>query len=438
MKFYEDFLKKKFKTIYLDYKTLQKADSITKVLKKHKITSAKMFCPLSSSIRTEFENIEQDAGIKIEFEHNPSIITPDDELKEFFEGKEHFSMTSFYIHQRKKLELLVEDGKPIGGKWSFDPQNRKKLPKNIELPEIFKPSVSKYVKEAISYVNQNFPDNPGDTDNFFYPVTFADSDKWLKDFLENRLQYFGDYEDAISSKHDFVYHSVLSPMLNNGLLSPEDVVSHAINRYKQEDISLNNIEGFVRQLVGWREFMRGMYLIRGSQLRKSNFWRFNRRIPSSFYTAQTSIEPLDITIKKVLNNSYLHHIERLMIIGNVMLLCEISPDEVYRWFMELFIDAYDWVMVPNVYGMSQYSDGGSMTTKPYISSSNYIHKMSDYPLDGWGEIWDGLFWRFVSKNKPFFAQNPRMKIMVNLLNKKSKEELKNHITIAEEFLEGMG
>ncbi|MDG1333264.1 MAG: FAD-binding domain-containing protein, partial [Crocinitomicaceae bacterium] len=203
---------------------------------------------------------------------------------------------------------------------------------------------------------------------------------------------------------------------------------------KEEDIPINSVEGFVRQIVGWREFIRGMYECKGQYSRTQNHWKFDRKIPVSFYEGTTGIDPVDDAIKKVLETGYCHHIERLMVLGNFMLLCEFHPDEVYRWFMELFIDAYDWVMVPNVYGMSQFADGGTFATKPYIGGSNYIKKMSNYGKGDWTATWDGLFWRFIDKHQDFFLSNPRMSMMVHSFNKMSPEKQEEHLTNADDFL----
>jgi deoxyribodipyrimidine photolyase-related protein len=197
------------------------------------------------------------------------------------------------------------------------------------------------------------------------------------------------------------------------------------------------LEGFIRQIIGWREFIRGMYDFRGTAERTKNFWQFDRKIPASFYDGTTGIVPLDITIKKVLQTGYCHHIERLMVLGNFMLLCEFDPDEVYRWFMELFIDAYDWVMVPNVYGMSQFADGGMMATKPYISGSNYLMKMSNYPKGPWQNIWDALFWRFMHVHRDFFTQNPRLGMLVRSFDKMTEEKQKHLLQTASDFLDGL-
>jgi deoxyribodipyrimidine photolyase-related protein len=209
----------------------------------------------------------------------------------------------------------------------------------------------------------------------------------------------------------------LSPLINSGLLDPKYILHESIEFYKKNNIPLNSSEGFIRQIIGWREFIRGVYICKGSEERTKNYWGFKRKIPKSFYNGTTGIDPIDDTIKKVNKSGYANHIERLMILGNFMVLCEFDPDEVYRWFMELFIDSYDWVMVPNVYGMSQFADGGLMSTKPYISSSNYIIKMSDYKKGDWSDIWDGLFWSFMDKQREFFKKNPRMRMLISSFDK---------------------
>ena len=200
---------------------------------------------------------------------------------------------------------------------------------------------------------------------------------------------------------------------------------------------MNSCEGFIRQIIGWREFIRGVYIAVGSKERVKNFWNFKRKIPSSFYSGDTGIEPIDDTIKKINESAYANHIERLMIIGNFMLLCEFDPDEVYRWFMEMFIDSYDWVMVPNVYGMSQFSDAGMMSTKPYISSSNYILKMSNYKKGDWCKIWDSLFWNFMDKQRRFFVKNPRMRMLISSFDKMEETKKITLLETADNYLKSL-
>jgi deoxyribodipyrimidine photolyase-related protein len=248
------------------------------------------------------------------------------------------------------------------------------------------------------------------------------------------MEKFGIYEDAIVAKADYLHHSVISPLVNIGLLNPQQVVDRVLELAPKYNIPLNSLEGFIRQIIGWREFIRIVYEREGTKQRTSNYWGFSRKIPPSFWNGTTGIEPIDQTIQKLLKTSYSHHIERLMILGNFMLLCEFDPDEVHRWFMEMYIDAYDWVMVPNVYGMTQFADGGLMTTKPYISGSNYLIKMSDYKKGKWCEVWDGLFWRFMHVHRDFFSKNPRLGMLLKTWDKMSEEKRAIHLNNVDNFL----
>jgi deoxyribodipyrimidine photolyase-related protein len=254
-------------------------------------------------------------------------------------------------------------------------------------------------------------------------------------FFEKRFYHFGAFEDAIVSSELVLHHSVLTPMLNVGLLTPNEIIDEALKFASENEVPINSLEGFVRQIMGWREFIRSIYHLHGNRERTTNFWNFNRKIPASFWNGTTGIEPIDQTIKKILESGYCHHIERLMVLGNFMLLCEFDPDEVYVWFMTLFIDAYDWVMVPNVYGMSQFADGGIFATKPYISGSNYILKMSDFKSGSWQKTWDGLFWNFMDRHRDFFLKNPRLGMLVRSWDKMSPEKREIHLNEAKSWFE---
>ncbi len=376
--------------------------------------------------------------LKLTLLDTPQFLTPCDWANAFFDDQKKPHMASFYTAQRKRMEILIDsDGGPMGGKWSFDTENRKKLPKNASVP--FPPnqttSPQTELKAATDWVTGTFPDNPGRTEHFIYPITHQAAEDWLADFLEEKLGRFGDYEDAISREHSIIYHSVLTPMLNIGLLTPRQIIDATLDHAQQNDVPINSLEGFIRQIIGWREFMRFMYAREGVTLRNGNFWEHEREMPKAFYTGDTGIEPVDHAIRSVLDQSYNHHIERLMVLGNFMLLCRIHPDAVYRWFMEMYIDAYDWVMVPNVYAMSQFADGGSFTTKPYISGSNYIRKMSDFPKGDWCQVWDGLFWSFIDWNREFFISQPRMAMMARQLDRMDSEKLNTHLNHASKFLD---
>ena len=332
--------------------------------------------------------------------------------------------------------MLDTEGKPVGGKWSYDVKNRKKYPKNKVPPSIKFVNISPAWRESTDYINNNFQNNPGTLSrNLIYPLNHQESQDWLHQFLKFRFYDFGSYEDSIVMDENILNHSLLSPLLNVGLLTPRYVLDQSLEFANNRDIPINSSEGFIRQIIGWREFIRGIYQFKSNFFQQRNFWGFERKIPSSFYDGSTGILPLDQTIKKVIDTGYCHHIERLMILGNFMLLCEFDPNEVYVWFMEMFVDSCDWVMVPNVYGMSQFADGGTFATKPYIGGSNYIRKMSDYPTGKWEQVWDGLFWRFIHKRQDFFKGNPRTSMMYHIYNRMPNEKRLIHIRNAEKFIE---
>ncbi len=374
--------------------------------------------------------------IKIKKFESPMFLNNSKDLELYFGSKSKYFQTDFYMQQRKKLDILLDEkGKPIGGKWSYDAENRLKYPKDKNAPEINFPAKNKFYDEAIIYVEENFSVNLGVISNtFIYATTHKESLDWLHQFFVKRFNEFGQYEDAIVDDENVLHHSLLTPMLNVGLLTPTQVINEAIDFSLENDIGLNSLEGFIRQIIGWREFIRGVYIHKGTKERTTNFWGFNKKIPASFYNGTTGIEPIDNTIKKLIATGYCHHIERLMLLGNFMLLCEFDPDEVYKWFMEFFIDSYDWVMVPNVYGMSQFADGGLMATKPYISGSSYVLKMSNFKKGSWCQIWDGLFWNFMDKQRIFFKSNPRIGMLVNMFDKMEADKKELHLLTADKFL----
>ncbi len=371
---------------------------------------------------------------------SPNFINTIEEVADFFNQKRTYFQTDFYIQQRKqRLILLQPNGKPIGDKWTFDAENRHKFPKSDVIPSHTLPTENEFIKEAKKYIEKHFFNNYGSCNTPFgslgaYPTTFSEAETWLQQFLIRRFNKFGIYEDAMVAQEPVLYHSVLTPMLNIGLLLPQQIIDEALAFANDNDVPLNSLEGFIRQILGWREFIRIVYQREGSKQRTRNFWNFSRKIPVSFYNGTTGIAPIDNVIQKLLRSGYNHHIERLMVLGNFMLLCEFHPNDVYQWFMEMYVDAYDWVMVPNVYGMTQFADGGLMTTKPYISGSNYLMKMSNYPKGNWQAIWDGLFWRFMHVHRSFFTQNPRLGMLVTTFDKMSKDKQTQHLQIAEAFL----
>jgi deoxyribodipyrimidine photolyase-related protein len=439
MKFYENYLLEKgFSVKYIEANEPE-ADIrlLIKQLDSLGFHSIKMIDPVDDWLLRRIKNSCHKLNIDLEILDSPMFLNTSKDLNHFFNpSKKKFFQTEFYKQERIKLKILVNtSGEPAGGQWTFDDENRKKFPKGKSVVGFQFSAPNKYTKEALAYTNQYFPDNLGYlNEEVNYPVGFTATEQWLQAFLRHRFAEFGVYEDAIVQNEMLLYHSLLTPMLNVGFITPSQIVEQTLAYSSTHVIPINSLEGFIRQIIGWREFIRGVYIAKGRIERTQNYWGFTKKIPKSFYNGSTGIPPVDITIQKLLQTGYCHHIERLMVLGNFMLLCEFDPNEIYKWFMEFFIDAYDWVMVPNVYGMSQFADGGLMSTKPYISGSNYLMKMSDYPKGDWQGIWDALFWRFLDKHRSFFLTNPRLGMLVKTFDK--WDESKKNLTLqkAENYL----
>ena len=441
MKAYEQFLLQNgYQVEYIDSTNeLHDCRLLTRYLAKQKCTGISIIDPVDYLLMRRIRLACVSNNIDLQVLESTSFLNTLSGTQNYFDSKKKYFQTDFYTAQRKQRNLLITpDGKPEGGKWTFDAENRAKFPKKEIVPELPATASNAYVEEAERYVQKNFPNNYGDIGKqHLFAIDFIESEKWLDNFLAERFEKFGIYEDAIVEKESVLYHSVLSPMLNIGLFTPQQIIDETIRVGATKKIPLNSLEGFIRQIVGWREFIRLVYEREGTKQRTTNYWKFKRKIPKTFWTGDTGIAPIDSTIKKILKTGYAHHIERLMVLGNFMLLCEFDPDEVHKWFMEMFIDAYDWVMVPNVYGMTQFADGGLMTTKPYISGSNYLMKMSDYEKGTWQPIWDGLFWRFMHVHRSFFLQNPRIGMLVKTFDKMTDQKRDAHLQIAENYLQSL-
>jgi len=397
-------------------------DKLLAAIKKYKIEKINYFEIEDHFFEDNFNKFIIKNKIKTKLIQNPMFLLSRAKFVEFAHTQKNLiRMASFYQKMRIKMSILIDENtKPIGGKWSYDEENRKKIPQNINIPE--KPSLTNNndINDLKDKINLIFKDHPGSADYLWMPTNRQEALKWMDKFFKTKFHNFGIYEDAIIDNNNFLFHSALSPIVNMGLLTPDEIIQKAVNFSKQESVPLNSLEGFIRQIIGWREFIRGIYHYKGREEKKSNFWQHNRRLTSDWYEGTTGIIPLDDVIKDCLKYGYTHHIPRLMIVCNIMNLCRIHPDEIYKWFMEMFVDSSDWVMVPNVYGMGTFADGGIFATKPYSCGSNYILKMSNYKRGDWCEIVDGLYWKFMSDNLSFFKSNHRLSILVRSLDKMNK------------------
>ena len=371
--------------------------------------------------------------IQIHFYDSPLFLNTREEFSTYLQGSKKPFQKTFYEQQRKKRAILMQDDKPEGGQFSFDEENRKKTPKKIDFPEFKLGTSSKHLEPVSTLVRQKFSDHIGAEGELWFPCSRDEVSQWCDHFIATRLTLFGDYEDAIDTRSDFLFHSVLSPFINVGLISPKDILAKVTAL--QHKVPLNSLEGFIRQVMGWREFIRGIYHEFDEVMQTDNFFNHQGRLTKDWYEGTTGIPPLDDAIQQVMRLGYTHHINRLMVIGNVMLLCRLHPQEVYKWFMECFIDSSDWVMSPNVFGMSQFSEGGIFATKPYLCGSNYIRKMSHYPKGDWCDTMDALYWRFIIDHEDFFKQNYRMRMMVSKAASFTKEKTDQIVSLSDAFIQ---
>lgn len=393
------------------------------------------------------ERFADEQQLELDFLQSPMFVTSRSEMGDWL-GSHRPHMANFYQWQRKRLKLLVDDsGDPVGGKWSFDHENRDALPKQVEIPPWRSTPANEHVTALVPLVEKTFSDHPGEVSvaDWWLPVTRRQALAAYARFLEARFARFGPYEDALSTRDPFLFHSTMSPSINMGLVTPDELVERALEYAEAHDVPLNSLEGLVRQFVGWREFIRGIYQRSGAEEIKRNHFGHTRRMTAAWYDGSTGMLPLDDVIRKALRYGWTHHIERLMVAANLMTLCEIHPQDAYRWFMELYVDSSEWVMVPNVFGMGIFSDGGIFSTKPYICGSNYIRKMSDFPkpkasaLFGeettWCDALDGLYWRFIDRNRAFFRKQARMATAVSTLDKMKSDRKRHIFSAAEMFLD---
>jgi len=437
MRSYRDQLKNNsYKVIYYDANnnfSTSYFDKLLDIVKSNKIEKIEIYEIEDKPFERDFLDFCKTNNIEITFLPSPMFIDSRGSFKHFLGDKKFHLQANYYKQMRKKKKLLLEDNKPIGGRWSFDEDNRKKLPSGYEIPKL--PIIKPYKEfsEISNVININFSNHPGELHSWM-PHSYEQIVEWLEIFFKERFNEFGHYEDAIDKDEHFINHSVLSSSLNLGLITPKEVIDKSIDYAEKNDIPLNSLEGFIRQIIGWREFIRGIYQNYGDQMVKSNYWNHKNKLTAAWYDGSTGIEPLDEAIKGAIKYGYTHHINRLMILSNIMNLCNIDPNEIYKWFMEMFIDSSDWVMVPNVYGMGTFADGGIFATKPYICGSSYILRMSNFKKGDWCDIVDGLYWKFIEEKKDFFITNPRLSLMIRALEKLNPDRKKHIFECANNFI----
>lgn len=438
MKKYYDYIESK----KLNIKYFNFDDEYYKYIKNKNVS---FYNPVDHDLIEKINKMSKKYSFDVTMFETQGFITSKENLLEYHTTifNKKFSMTSsFYRWQRKRLNIMY----PIGSKnkLSYDNENREPFKKNEV--DVFDPNTlsSEYILDAILYVNKHFKNNFGSLDNFIYPIDHKGAEKWLDDFIRTRFKKFGIYEDAFDKNIKFGFHSVLSPLLNIGLLTDNDVIQKILPL--KSKIPISSFEGYIRQVIGWKQSIRYLYEFHYKKFYKKNFLKHKNTIGKKIWNGNTGLPPVDNCIEKAKKIGYLHHIERLMVMGNFFLITMIDPDEVFEWFISIVsMDAYQWVMYPNIYGMIMYADGGFMMSRPYMSSSSYLKKMGNYNTIKqiiklknveytWDVVWDFLYYNFINKHYDLLKKNYFTSRNVYHWDNKTNDEKKEILKVAKQYL----
>ncbi|WP_299874593.1 cryptochrome/photolyase family protein [uncultured Cocleimonas sp.] len=417
-----------------DYSTL--AEALGATIKEHNPESVWLVRPGDYRVFKSIAQVCKQHDVELKQLHDQHFLSTPSEFKQWTSGKKQVRLEYWYRELRKKYHILMEDDKhPLGGKWNYDQSNRKSFNKDgpQDIPKTIDWKADKITTEVITLVNDNYPDHPGELEQLEWPVTPEQAQQALDRFLDECLQNFGDYQDAMWTDEPFLNHSLISSSLNLKLLHPLDVINAAETYHREKGAPLAAVEGFIRQILGWREYVRGLYWLNMPDWLEMNGLQANNDLPDFYWTGETDMNCLHQSIKQTLKYGYAHHIQRLMITGLFSLIYGVKPKQIHEWYLAVYVDAVEWVELPNTLGMSQYVDNGIMASKPYAASANYINKMSNYckdcrfkPSEAIGDNacpFTTLFWDFLDKHEADFANNPRMGFMLKNLRRKSDDDL---------------
>lgn len=423
-------------------------DNIRLLAEKYSVDRFEYLLPDEYRLDKQLKELCQDLQIESSSTDTEHFLCERSYVEKFFEGKKSFIMENFYRDMRKKYDILMEGSEPYGSKWNYDHSNRESLNKDQKISE-FEVHVTdqRKILDEINEAGIKYIGQPN-AEKFIWPVSREQALKNLKIFLDKGLQYFGQYQDAMHSDYKFLYHSRISFALNAKMLSPLEVVREAVEHWESNaNIDIAQIEGFVRQIIGWREYMRGIYWAFMPEYAEKNYFGHDRKLPEWYWTGNTKMNCLKHAINQSLETSYAHHIQRLMITGNFALLAGVDPDEIDKWYLGIYIDAIEWVEITNTRGMSQFADGGIVGTKPYISSASYINKMSDYCKEchykhtiktGEGACpFNSMYWRFYEVNRDKLDKNPRVALMYRVWDRMDSKTQASYLEQADEYLSCM-
>lgn len=395
-------------------------------------------------VKTALEDWGSRAPVALTMLTDDRFIATIEEFAQWAEGRKSLRMEYFYREMRRKTGLLMDGDKPEGDKWNYDSENRKPARGNLFMPSPLGTAPDDITHAVLKLVDKEFSDNFGDLEPFWFAVTASQAEQALDHFIKTALKDFGTYQDAMLVGEKFLYHSVISLYLNIGLLDPLDICRRAEQAYRAGDAPLNSVEGFIRQIIGWREYVRGIYWLKMPGYETSNFFGADRDLPSFYWTGETELTCLREAINQTKEEAYAHHIQRLMITGNFALLAGIEPQQVHEWYLAVYADAFEWVELPNTIGMSQFADGGLLGSKPYVSGGNYISKMSDYcencRFDVKKKTGDGacpfnsLYWHFLDRHKEKLGNNGRLGNVYRTWNRMTDEKKAEYLATADTFL----
>tara|TARA_X000000950_G_scaffold108205_1_gene136309 strand:- start:17918 stop:19453 length:1536 start_codon:yes stop_codon:yes gene_type:complete len=387
------------------------------------------------------------ADYAFEIRPDDRFLCTHDEFENWATNRKTLRMEHFYREMRVRTGLLMEGDDPAGGKWNYDSENRKPASDDLFIPKRIKFKPDDITKDVLELVEERFPDSFGKLENFWFACTRADAEKALDHFIEDALHDFGDYQDAMLEAHKFLYHSLLSTYINSGLLDPFEVCKRAERAYLDGKAPLNAVEGFIRQIIGWREFIRGIYWMQGEHYVQRNELDAHRPLPAYFWTGDTQMACMKAVITQTIDEAYAHHIQRLMVTGNFALIAGLSPHEVHEWYLAVYADAFEWVEAPNVIGMSLFADGGVFASKPYASSGSYIHKMSDYCENCQYSVskktgenacpFNSLYWHFLIRNKERFSRNGRVNRAYATWDRMDADKRSEYLKTAEHYLDSI-
>ncbi len=417
---------------------------IERTIQKHKPTSICATEPSEWRVKQEVEKWPDTFGITVDILPDDRFIATHVEFGSWADGRKQLRMEYFYRDMRRKTGLLMNSDKPEGGKWNYDNENRKPAKNDLFMPSQCRFKPDDITKEVLELVAKRFDNHFGDLEPFWFGVTASHAQKALQHFLDTALPSFGDYQDAMLADEKFLYHSLLSQYINAGLLNPLDVCRRVEAEYRKGRVPLNATEGFIRQIIGWREYVRGIYWLKMPKYVELNFLGATRDLPDFYWTGATEMSCLHHAITQTKEEAYAHHIQRLMVTGNFAMLAGVDPHQVHEWYLAVYADAYEWVELPNTLGMSQFGDGGLLGSKPYAASGNYINKMSDYCKNCRYDVkqktgddacpFNALYWDFLVRNEGKLKDNPRLGQMYNTWNKMDEEKRKTYLASANSFL----